>query len=104
MKSFVAVALCLSLVSSFASARIPHSYRQLQERDDESQSPNGVLNWFSRLLKRQQKSQQKRQQDVCYQDEYYDFVTNSTFGQNFCQNFGISYPNRTVVEEFTPIV
>jgi len=100
MKSFVAVALCLSLISSFAQARIPHSYRQLQERDDDFQSPNGIFNWFSRLLKRQQ----KRQQDVCYQDEYYDFVTNSTFGQNFCQSLGVSYPNSTVVEDFTPIV
>lgn len=100
MKSFVAVALCLSLISSFALARIPHSYRQLQERDEEVQSPNGVLNWFSRILKRQQ----KRQQDVCYQDQYYDFVTNSTFGKNTCQALGISYPNRTVVEEFTPVV
>jgi hypothetical protein len=100
MKSFVAVALCLSLISSFALARIPHSYRQLQERDDELQSPNGILEWFSRILKRQQ----KRQQDVCYQDEYYDFVTNSTFGQSFCQDLGVSYPNRTIVEEFTPVV
>ncbi|GAB7330528.1 hypothetical protein MBLNU13_g02122t1 [Cladosporium sp. NU13] len=100
MKSLVAVALCLSLIGSFAFARIPHSYRQLQERDDELQSPNGLLNWFSRVLNRQQ----KRQQEVCYQDQYYDFVNNSTFGQNFCQVLGISYPNRTVVEEFTPVV
>jgi hypothetical protein len=98
MKSFVAVALCLSLLSTFAFARIPHSYRQLQERDDESQSPNSIFSWFTRLLKRQQ------EQDVCYQDEYYDFVTNSTFGQNFCEDLGVSYPNRTVVEDFTPIV
>jgi hypothetical protein len=96
MKSFVAVALCLSLLSTFTLARIPHSYRQLQERDDESQSPNGIFAWFSRLL--------KRQEDVCYQDQYYDFVKNSTFGQNFCEVLGVSYPNRTVVEEFTPIV
>jgi hypothetical protein len=100
MKSFVAVALCLSLLSSFALARIPHSYRQLQERDDELQSPNGVLDWFNRMLKRQQ----KHQQDVCYQDQYYDFVNNSTFGQNFCEVLGVSYPNRTVTEEFTPVV
>jgi hypothetical protein len=100
MKSFVAVALCLSLISTSAFARIPHSYRQLQERDEEMQSLNGVLNWFNQILKRQQ----KRQQDVCYQDQYYDFVNNSTFGQNFCRVLGISYPNRTVVEEFTPVV
>ena len=100
MKSFVAVALCLSLISSFAFARIPHSYRQLQERDDELQSPNGLLDWFSRILKRQQ----KRQQDICYQDDFYAFVNNSTFGQNTCKALGISYPNRTVVEEYTPVV
>jgi sensor domain CHASE-containing protein len=100
MKSFVAVALCLSLFSTFARARIPHSYRQLQERDDELQSPDRLLNWFMRMLKRQQ----KRQQDVCYQDQYYDFVNNSTFGQNFCQVLGISYPNRTIVDDFTPVV
>lgn len=96
MKSFVAVALCLSLLSTFTLARIPHSYRQLQERDEELQSPNGILSWFSRLL--------KRQQNVCYQDQYYDFVNNSTFGQNFCQVLGVTYPNRTIVEEFTPVV
>jgi hypothetical protein len=101
MKSFVAVALCLSLLSTFTLARIPHSYRQLQERDDESQSPNGILDlfsprWLTRLL--------KRQQDICYQDQFYDFVNNSTFGHDFCEVLGVSYPNRTVVEEFTPIV
>jgi len=98
MKSFVALALCLSLFNNFATARIPHSYRQLQEGDDESQSPNVVLSWLGRLFKRQE------DEDVCYQDQYYDFVNNSTFGQNFCRTLGVQYPNRTVVEEFTPIV
>jgi hypothetical protein len=96
MKSFVALALCLSLFNTFATARIPHSYRQLQERNDESQSPNAILSWLSRLF--------KRQEDVCYQDQYYDFVNNSTFGQNFCRVLGVQYPNQTVVEEFTPVV
>lgn len=96
MKSLVTLGLCLSLIITFATARIPHSYRQLQERDDESQSPNALLGWLSRLF--------KRQQDVCYQDQYYDFVNNSTFGQNFCRVLGVQYPNQTVVEEFTPIV
>lgn len=99
MKSFVAAALCLSLIETFALARIPHSYRQLQERDDQSQSPNGILNWLTRLLKRQQE-----QQNICYQDDFYNFVHNSTFGKKTCQALGVTYPNVTVVEEFTPIV
>jgi hypothetical protein len=57
MKSSVALALCLSLSNNFATARIPHSYRQLQETNDESQSPNVVLSWLGRFF--------KRQQDVC---------------------------------------
>lgn len=104
MKSFFAVALCLSLVSTFANARIPHSYRQLQERDDETESPNWFLSWIKGIFKRQDSSQESSQNDVCYVDEYYTFVngSGSAFGKNLCQDLGIIYPNRTVTEDFTP--
>lgn len=98
MKSFAAVALCLSLTNTFANARIPHSYRQLQERDDEARSPNVIVKWLNAFLKPRQ------EQEVCYQDQYYNFVANSSTGQEVCEVIGVVYPDRTVVEEYTPTV
>lgn len=98
MKSFFALALCLSLAFTFASARIPHSYRQLQERDDDTESPN----WIVRLVKGFFKRQEPKQNDVCYVDQYYTFVNGSAFGKNVCQVVGIIYPNRTITEDYTP--
>lgn len=103
MKNSTAVALSLWLCFHIANARIPHSYRQLQERNDEVTSHESFLAWASRLFKRQNEAQ-GTSQDVCLQDEYYGFVTNSSFGENFCELLGIDYPNRTVVVDYTPVV
>ena len=99
MKSFAAVALCLSLISTFATARIPHSYRDLQERDEQPNSVIGVLNWINKLFKRE-----IYKRETCYQDEFYNFVFNSSFGSEFCEDLGVAYPERTIVVDFTPVV
>lgn len=115
MKSFTALALCLLLFFAFTTARIPHSYRQLQERNEEPESPNAMVSWLNRFLKRQDETEDPETEDeaerqaasaaqsVCFQDEYYRFVNGSTFGKTVCQGIGIKYPNRTITEDFTPI-
>lgn len=96
MKSYTAVASCLLLSSAFAT---PHSYRELQERNGEEQSPSALRRFFDRFDR-----YLRPRQDVCYQDQYYTFVTNSSTGQELCEVLGVQYPDVTVVEEFTPIV
>ncbi|KAM0723848.1 hypothetical protein Q7P37_000838 [Cladosporium fusiforme] len=109
MKSFVTLALCLSVFFTFATARIPHSYRQLQERDERPSSPNAAVAWINRFFRRQGgtepavTSDNQPSQDVCYQDPYYNFVNGSAFGRSVCQGLGIKYPNRTIVSDFTPV-
>ncbi|OQO11198.1 hypothetical protein B0A48_05454 [Cryoendolithus antarcticus] len=51
----------------------------------------GVLNWMRSLLHR----------DTCYQDDYYYFVNNSTFGETICRAL-ITYPNETTTYDYTP--
>lgn len=108
MKSFVALALCLSLILTFATARIPHSYRQLQERNEQPKSPNAFVAWFSRFREKRQNTVvtatgEEPSNDVCYLDEYYRFVNGSTFGKTVCQGLGVKYPNRTSTVDFTPL-
>ena len=110
MRSFIAVALCLSLTHS-CSARIPHSHRQLAERDAEPESSNFVMALFKRLftvdlIPRQDAPSNSTQgsstNGTCYQDEYYNFVYNSSFGEDLCQML-INYPNQTTTVDYTPI-
>lgn len=96
MHFFVATALCLSLVQQ-STARIPQSLRQLGRRNADPQSQGGLAGWLGQMLGRPL----ERRQATCYEDEYYEFVNNSTFGETFCQAY-MKYPNTTTVVDFTP--
>lgn len=96
MRSFIAAALCLSLLQTCA-ARIPHSYRQLAQRDADLDTTNVFLNFFNKLFRRQDMSD-----GTCYQDDYYNFVYNSSSGQTVCELF-VDYPNETTTIDYTPV-
>ena len=55
MRSFLAAALCLSLVHSTTAIR-PHSFRDLIARDaepePEAQAFDSIKRWFARVLRR----------------------------------------------------
>jgi len=109
MRSFIAAALCLSLLQS-CSALIPHSYRQLAQPEAELTPSNVFLNLFSKLLRRDTSSaeqglfprQDASTNSTCYQDEYYTFVYNSSFGQSICELL-VDYPNETTTVDYTPV-
>ena len=92
MRSFTTAALCLSLIHA-SNARVPHSFRDLIQRDAEPEPvpEKGVFDWVLRLFKRQ---------DTCIVDDYYTFVGSSSLGEGFCQDY-MGYPNRTVPVEAT---
>lgn len=98
MRSVAALALCLSLVH-VSTARVPHSFRDLIQRDArlEAQPHDGILGWLTKLLRREIKL---RQDATCYEDEYYTFVGSAALGEGFCQDY-MGYPNRTVPVEAT---
>ncbi|OQO13387.1 hypothetical protein B0A48_01615 [Cryoendolithus antarcticus] len=87
MRSVANLAVCLSLVCT-ALARVPPS---VQKRNDKIEAQAGVLNWMRSLLHR----------ETCYEDDYYYFVNNSTFGETICQAL-ITYPNETTTYDYTP--
>ncbi|QIX01926.1 hypothetical protein AMS68_007443 [Peltaster fructicola] len=97
MRSILAPALCLSLVHQ-SVAYIPHSLKQVAERDVELEQSGSILSWFSQLFKRS--SSNGRRQNVCYEDDYYNFVSNATFGQAFCQAY-LDYPDTTTTLDGT---
>ncbi|KAK6435213.1 hypothetical protein LTR95_008598 [Oleoguttula sp. CCFEE 5521] len=75
-------------MASTALARVPSS---VQKRNNKMEAQAGVLNWMKSLLHR----------DTCYQDDYYYFVNNSTFGETICRAL-ITYPNETTTYDYTP--
>ena len=94
MRSFFATALCLSLIHT-SVARIPHSFRELIERDAEPEAEeDGILRWLARLFKRDDPPN-----DICYEDGYYEFV--SGLGSDFCHEY-LTYPNVTTTVDYTP--
>lgn len=99
MRSTLVAALCLSLVHD-STARIPHSFRQLAERETQPEPQHGIFSWFTHLIK---KTVDRRQETVCYRDDYYDFAANATVGKAFCEAL-MEYPNTTVTVDYTPRV
>ncbi|KAK5135828.1 hypothetical protein LTR08_004655 [Meristemomyces frigidus] len=100
-QSFFASALCLSLISS-SDARVHRKLSQLETRNANAVGAhdprNAVAEWFSHLFKRVDDLERR---DVCKQDQYYNFVNNSTFGQTFCNAY-LDYPTTNVTVEYTP--
>lgn len=94
MRSFSALALGLTLVD-FSAARVATG--SVQQRDEQSNS--GLVGWFSRLFKKD--IEQRAALDTCVVDDYYNFVYNSSFGENFCRDL-IEYDNVTVTQDFQP--
>lgn len=99
MRSCAMAALCLALLHT-SDARVPHSFRDLIQRDaqPESQPQGGVFDWLVRLFKRELKPRQD--DSTCYEDDYYTFVGSPSLGEGFCQHY-MDYPNRTVPVEAT---
>lgn len=99
MRSILIAGLCLSL-AQHSVARIPHSFKQLAERDNEPEAQSfNVLTWLSQLVKRNVQPRQT----TCYEDAYYNFVSDSEFGETFCNAY-MQYPNTTQTVEYTPAV
>lgn len=112
MRSFLATAMCLTLISS-TTARVlkPHSYRELQERDalEEARATiqqhkthkqkNRLMRWLENFFP-QRDTTASAPDTTCYEDGYYEFVQND-LGPTFCQNF-MAYPNQTFTIDYTP--
>ncbi|KAK4549411.1 hypothetical protein LTR36_006408 [Oleoguttula mirabilis] len=100
--SFFATALCLSLIQT-SDARAHGRSSQLQIRDGKAEvqeARHGVVDWFKHLFKKDD-ALERRQESTCVEDDFYNFVNNSTFGESFCQSY-IEYPNTTVTADYTP--
>ena len=99
MRSFIATALCLSLID-ISSARVPHSFPDLTARGAEPgpKTNNRLSQWFGRLFKRQSSTDSTN--DVCYEDAYYEFV--GSLEPGFCQDY-LHSPSFTVTVEYTPM-
>lgn len=101
MRSFATAALCLALLHT-TDARVPHSFREVIQRDAqpeaEVQPQEGVFGWFYRLFKRDNLT--TRQDATCYEDDYFVFVGSPSLGEGFCQDY-MDYPNRTVPVDAT---
>ena len=90
MHTFFALVLCLSLLP----ASLALATNKRNAIDTSRQSPNhGVVNWLFSLF--------RRDNDVCVEDGFYQFVSNSTTGQAFCQAY-YDYPEQTVTVDYTP--
>lgn len=101
-QSFFATALCLSLIQT-SDARAHGRFPQLQIRDGGAvvqDARHGVVDWFRHLFKKDD-SIERRQESICPEDIYFQFVYNSSFGQDFCESF-VNYPNTTVTADYTP--
>ena len=94
--SFFARALCLSLIRS-SDAR-PQVETHNGKAVEAPEPRNAVLQWFSHMFRRDDSLEGR---DVCKEDDYYNFVNNSTFGQGFCSAY-LDYPDTTVTVEYTP--
>lgn len=92
MRSFSALALGLTLVDLSAARVATGSVQQREE-----QQRTGLVGWLSRLFKKD--VEQRAPLDTCVVDSYYDFVNNSTFGEEFCRDL-MHYPNITSVQDF----
>lgn len=97
-QSFFATALYLTLTSTLVDAR---AYPGLQIRNANAESNAAPLSWLKRIVKKGDSLLPRQDAGICYQDDFYKFVNNSTFGEDFCRSF-VQYPNTTVVVEYTP--
>lgn len=94
------------IISAFSLAFSPSlvegcAYPQVQVRNANAQS-NGFLGRVRELFKKAEDALVSRQESgVCYEDDYYLFLNNSTIGEAFCQSL-LQYPNTTVVVDYTP--
>jgi len=93
MRSYTALALGLTL-AHHAAGRVANPPTDLELQQREVPQQNAVRRIFNRLFK-------KAAAATCYQDNYYDFVHDPSFGQDFCKAY-ITYPNTTVVVTKTP--
>lgn len=105
MRSFATAALCLTLVHT-SHARVPHSFREIIQRDAQPEAQHeGVVDWLRRLLrrdvaKRQEEEGGEEENPTCVEDDYFTFVGSPSLGEGFCQDY-MDYPNRTVPVEAT---
>lgn len=105
MRSLPFVAVCLSL-SETTFARVPHSFRDLNQRDDEAESNAKVLDrvsgWLERLFRRDlvpARNLRPRQAETCVQDDYYSAAQDYP---GICQSY-MNYPTQTEYDDYTPI-
>jgi hypothetical protein len=111
MRSFLATAVCLTLISSTAARVVePHSYRDLQQRNtlEAERRPvhrkihnqkNRLMRWFNSFFT-QRAADGSTPDTTCYEDGYFEFVQND-LGPSFCQDF-MKYPNQTYTVDYTP--
>ncbi|CZT22820.1 uncharacterized protein RCC_08526 [Ramularia collo-cygni] len=93
MRSLQALALGLALTQS-SSARVTNG-ATLEDRQVSTPNSGSVANWLGRLFHREA-------QITCFEDEYYEFVSQPTFGEQFCQEF-MSYPAFTTTVVTSPV-
>ena len=101
MRSFSALALGLSL-ADISTARVAHDPRPDLERRDGGKV---VFHWFNQLFRKDADSTIGQRQEpvgTCYIDDYFNFVHNSSFGEEFCRDY-MSYPVVTEVDDYTPV-
>lgn len=106
MRSLLAAAFCLSLISSCHGRGVAHNWRDLTVREAEPEplvrrAIDGLKDWFAGLLARDLETRQSSNSSTCYRDSYYDFVRNMSNGEAWCQSY-MHYPNITVVIDYTP--
>lgn len=94
-QTFIVVALCLTLTSVFVDAR---AARQVQVRNANAESNGGAASWLRNL---KALLAPRQEPNVCYEDEYYTFLSDSTIGESFCQSL-LDYPNTTITVDYTP--
>ncbi|KAI7020072.1 hypothetical protein KC355_g2867 [Hortaea werneckii] len=94
-QTFIVAALCLTLTSVFVDAR---AARQVQVRNAKAESNGGAASWLRNL---KALLAPRQEPNVCYEDEYYNFLSNSTIGESFCQSL-LDYPNTTITVDYTP--
>ncbi|KAF2718393.1 hypothetical protein K431DRAFT_230888, partial [Polychaeton citri CBS 116435] len=93
MRSFLAAATCLAFIRQATAGVVKPGNAN---RDAALQ--NRVVKIFNNLFKKDTLERRAG----CTQDEYWNFVHNSTFGQGFCQQY-YGYSDTTIYEETTPV-
>lgn len=96
IRSFAGLALCLCLTST-TDARVTDNHARLDTREARPEDPHRVRDWFSALLGRNVEARA----GTCYEDDYYNFVSNSSFGESFCQSY-LGMSNVTTTVDYTP--